>query len=320
MSGDSPPQRSLRSSTKDIKRRKSIHENDPNIRDKSPLLQHQREYSKSPVRNDNLYPDLKHLLNDSNRTNDDNVEEENSEQSVQSDINTSERPPKTYFISVALFSMLIVVVAVLILSSSRVNDEKSLPPREQVNCSQFIDLKAKYPQQNVKIFKSLKASIEGVFNRKSRPPVFLFFSTDKQILQELMLDVVKLTQTCIRHSYEPINLTDSDLNQEKFLIDYTKIIGEYKSELEKRTILVINNLDELSPNIVPSLHSFTDTYNPLVEKSIIFLSIRVPQKPINPADYIFTHLQHKWNVLASNIKDPLIARIIDQAFFLEPSY
>ncbi|KAL7046163.1 hypothetical protein ACKWTF_002499 [Chironomus riparius] len=321
MSAESP-QRNLRSNTKDIRRRKSIHENEPDMRDKSPFVQsqYQKEYSKSPVRKENLYPDLKHLINESvdDITNEDHIEEESLEHL---DISVSIECQKTSYMPVVLSSVLFVVVAVLFwLTLSLGNDQKSFAHRELINCSQFNDLKAKYPQQNAKIFNSLRISIEGVFNRNSRPAVFTFFSTDQKILHDLMSDVVYMTQNCIRQSYEPINLTYSDLNKEKFLNDYTKIIGEYKNELEKRTILVINNLDEFSPKIVPSLHSFTDTYNPLVQKSIIYLSIRVPQKPNNPADYIFTHLQHKWNELSTNIKNPLIARVLDQTFFLEPSY
>jgi hypothetical protein len=307
-------------------RRKSIHENDQHIRDKSPFLQHQKEYSVSPVRRKNdLYPDLKHLINESEATlsnNEENesVEEESLEQSGHSDINESNAPQQTNYTLIMIISLVIVILAGLLLSLGPENKKESVPSKGLIDCSQLINLKEKYPHQNPKIFKSLQVLAEGVFNRNSKPVVFTFFSTDQTILDDLLKDVAHVTQQCIKQSYEPINLTHSDLNREKFLNDYTKIIGEYKDELEKRSILVIHNLDELSSKIVPSLHSFTDTYNPLVEKSIIYLSIRVPQKPSNPADYIFTHLQNKWNDLASNIKNPLIARLLDQAFFLQPRY
>jgi len=291
------------------------------MRDKSPFMQYQKECSRSPARKDNLYPDLTQLRNESAESISNDDEEEYLEQSAQSDINVSKESSKdTNYLWVVIISVLIFIVAVLFLSPNRGNDQKTLTPNELIDCSEFNDLKAKYPRQNAKIFNSLRVSIEGLFNRKSRPPVFTFFSTDQKIIDNLMHDIVHMTQKCIRQSYDPINLTYSDLNKEKFINDHTKIIGEYKIELEKRTILVINNLDELSTKIVPSLHSFTDTYNPLVQKSIIYLSIRVPQKPNNPADYIFTHLQHKWNDLSSNIKNPLITRLLDQTFFLEPSY
>lgn len=256
---------------------------------------------------------------------DDNAEEhslEQSEKSTQSNINVSKEPEKSSS-KLVLISVVVVIVAVILFiiwPTSRANEQKPLDLSDQIDCSKFFDLKAKYPQQNARIFKSLKVSIEGVYNRNAKPPVITFFSTDQKILDDLMNDVVYLTHKCIKQSYDPINLTYEDLNIEKFLNDNSKIIGEYKNELEKRTILVINNLDELSSKVVPSLHSFTDTYNPLVQKSIIYISIRVPQKPVNPADYIFTHLQNKWNDLASNIKNPLITRVSDQAFFLEPSY
>ena len=286
----------------------------------SPFMQYQKECSRSPARKDSLYPDLTQLRNESAESISDD-DEEYLEQSAQSDINISKRSSQdTNYLWVALISVIIFIVVVLFLSPNRENDQKAITRNELIDCSEFNDLKAKYPRQNAKIFNSLRVSIEGLFNRKSRPPVFTFFSTDQKILDDLMHDIVDMTQKCIRQSYDPINLTYSDLNKEKFINDHSKIIGEYKIELEKRTILVINNLDELSTKIVPSLHSFTDTYNPLVQKSIIYLSIRVPQKPNNPADYIFTHLQHKWNDLSSNIKNPLITRLLDQTFFLEPSY
>lgn len=83
--------------------------------------------------------------------------------------------------------------------------------------------------------------------------------------------------------------------------------------------MIINNLDEASPEDVSTLHSFCDTENPLVEKSIIFITIKVPHSPTGkPVEYINDYLNDRWSSLAENIRGPLITRMIDQTFFLKP--
>lgn len=217
---------------------------------------------------------------------------------------------------------LILSVAILCALKSKSADTK-IEASTEINCTAFLELAKKFPNVDEKIFKHLQVSTEGLYNRNGRPSVTAFFSTDQKILDDLTKIVAQTTKKCICQEKEPISLTKLDLHKEKFLIDHTKIISEYKSELAARTIMVVNNLESLSTDILPSFHSFADTYNPLVKKSILFLTFKVPNEPKGkekPVDYIINYLNEQWNEMADNIRGPLITRLLDQTFYLNPSH
>lgn len=300
-----------------IQRRKSIHEDSPepstlNVKN-SPLQKRKkftpdREYSKSPSK---LYPDLEKELP---------TEEHDISSSQESSFNNSQKaenaePSKSLWIIV-----LVVLAGMLLYFLTSSGSKADVTDSHLINCSDLLELAKKFPNQDQKIFKSLKTATEGLFNRNGRIPVVSFFSTNQHTLDAVIKTIVETTKKCINQTYDPINLTTAKLNQEKFLKDHTKIITEYKEELKKRTIMVVNNLESLSVNVLPSFHSIADTYNPLVRKSIIYLTFKVPEEPTGSHfDYIYNFLSNQWHEMANNIKNPLITRLLDQTFYINPS-
>jgi hypothetical protein len=197
--------------------------------------------------------------------------------------------------------------------------KKTEPIPISIDCSTFMSLKEKYPNQDKMLFKSLKSGVEGIYNRKPIvPSVFTLFSTDEKLIQSIMNEIIVTTKECINQDNNPISLTPDDLNTESFINDNTKIIGEYKQKLNESTILLLNNIDRVSTLVLPALHSFADTYNPLVSRSILFFTITVPERPPGkPVEYINDYLKNKWKDLEENFRNPLITRILDQTFFIE---
>lgn len=210
---------------------------------------------------------------------------------------------------------MIVVVAILFTLSSNksevsINDKS---PIVKIDCSKLTALVNRFPNQDQKLFKSLKVGIEGTVNEK--PPelaVFSLFSTDENLIENVLQEVVKIAKQCLKQTEDPLVLDNAHLG--------SKMVEMYSEELAKRNIMIISNLEKASPADVKHLHAFCDTYNPLVGQSVIFLTIRVPQTPKGkPVEYITEYLNELWKSLADNIRNPLITRMVDQTFFLKPS-
>lgn len=220
-----------------------------------------------------------------------------------------------------LFKIVIAAIVVLLaigVAFTLSNSSKSSPVESSIDCSEFLNLTVKYSNQDKKLFKALKAGIEGMYRRKPQvPSVVTFYSTDEKAIKTILADVVEIAKKCINKNRDPILLTSSDLNAQKYFDDNRRIISEFKNKLEDRTIMIITDVDKISSEVVGGLHSFADTHNPLVSESILYLTVKVPEKPEDLTNsYIFNYLKSQWKDLASHIRDPLITRFVDQTFYI----
>ena len=213
-----------------------------------------------------------------------------------------------------LLAAIVGIVALIFFSISKTLNPTSTTNNalKEFDCSQFMELDKHFPNQDHKLFKSLKTGVEASANGEPpEPTVFSLFSTDEDFLQKVMREVVKITMQCINQSEDPIELTKDHLGD--------KLIENYKQELVNRNIMIIKNVNEADPSTLPSLHSICDTENPLVPKSIIFLTMKVPKSPTGkPVEYLTNHLERRWRDLDDNVRGPLITRMTDQTFFLKP--
>lgn len=216
---------------------------------------------------------------------------------------------------VVFFAVVIAVACILKCYSS---DEASTKPK--ANCSTILDIKKHFPNQDKKLFKALYSGINGLAQRNpTEPSVFTLFSTDVNTINSIIKEVVHAAKYCIDQPNDPIYLTVKDLSTQRLLEDGTLLLVDLKDELVKRSVMIVNDLDEIPMQVVPSLHSICDTYNPLVAKSFIIFTIKIDKKPKGkPIEYITQHLENRWESLPSNIRGPLIARVLDQTFFVVP--
>lgn len=230
-------------------------------------------------------------------------------------VETTRKDNSFHLIIIALIFVIFAVIAYGVFSKQSITplNNKIL----SIDCSKIMSLNEKYNNQDRKLFKSLQAGIEGIKRTPQVPSVVTFFSTDENAINAVLRDVIKIAKDCINQKFDPLLLTYEDFNIKEFFKDNSKVITKYKTELEKKTIMVIKEVDLINSTVVGSLHSFADTYNPLVSKSILYLTVKVPNEPSgNKANYIYTYLQNQWKDLASNIRDPLITRFIDQTFYI----
>lgn len=168
--------------------------------------------------------------------------------------------------------------------------------RRIADCSAFLNMHQFQNQDNI-LWKSLKSGIEGTFNSsiKPQPSIFALFSNDKDTMDNIMREIIDITKKCIDSTKEPINLSKTDLSSNELQEDHTKLILKFKGELEKREIMIINDIDKVPITVIPSLHSFCDTFNPLVAKSIIFFTIHVPQVPPGKVSFLTSELSKENN-------------------------
>lgn len=229
---------------------------------------------------------------------------------ISSKENSSQSNNKTMWI----IAVLVIICAIIVVPLFKTDESDSYNQQtvKKVNCSEFMDLQKEFPKLDVKLFKSLRTGVEATLNGKPpEPTVFSLFSTDENVMHDVIAKIIRVTRKCIHQDEDPITLNKHHLND--------KIVEMYKEELMKRTIMIVNNVNDASSSDARSLHSFCDTENPLVKKSIIFLTMMVPESPTGkPVEYITDHLNERWKSLADHVREPLIARMLDQTFFLKP--
>lgn len=216
---------------------------------------------------------------------------------------------KKLYLGLALLAL---IVAVVVIPKGSKAPARPLSHTFRANCSELMDLNKKFPNQDKKLFKSLRYGVEATVNHK--PPeltVFSLFSTDESLIEKLMASVIEITKECISQPQDPLDLTVDYLSE--------KMITDYEHELKQRSIMIIRDVGDANPETVAALHSICDTENPLVAESIIFFTLKVPKAPAGkPVDYIFDYLNERWSGLAEHIRAPLITRMLDQTFFLKP--
>lgn len=227
--------------------------------------------------------------------------------------NKSNFSPTTLIIIAAAVMIVLACIVGLITNGTTSSSKPHASGKHQKSCPQFMTLSKEFPQQNERLFRSLRSSIESFY--EGHTSVFSLFSTDEKILKNLMFRIVNSTKECleIEKSQDPISLDENDISKRK--------ISDYRNELKQRSIMIVNNINNAPVNEVQVLHSVCDTENPLVKPSIIFITIKVPSAPANGIkhiDFIFNFLESQWSSLKENIRTPLITRILDQTFFVKP--
>lgn len=270
-----------------------------------------RKEAASPSRNQNS-PDY---LDDLKTTDKDNSFPSDSDSSAIRDKKFQFPRPNTPKSSKnsSTFIFLGVVISIIIavvIGSTFYHKSKDTEPIEKVLCLQFLDLSNDFPNQNEKLFKMLKSGVESVRN-DGDVLVFSLFSTDEKLMSNFVDKVVKLTQSCLNNTMDPIKLNENEIDEE--------MIENYKEKLEDSSIMVLNIIDKAEVGHVSVLHSFCDTYNPVVKPLAIFITIQVSSSPSGKEiDFIQEHLRNRWQGLKSNVRDPLITRILDQTYYLKP--
>ncbi|XP_043648668.1 uncharacterized protein LOC122617062 [Drosophila teissieri] len=183
---------------------------------------------------------------------------------------------------------------------------------EEKQCA-FKDLRTKYPLQQEKVWKALQKGLEGLINKKDKhPSVFLFLHQDPK-LQKLIDQIAIEASMCFGGPRKLIYMKKEDMK------DYSLAIEQFKAKMNDGKVFLIVNLNDISPNGARALHTICDTYSPLVNDAVIFLSLQTfNTTAVNNSVKLATDtLYDLWDKeLRDHELDPLITRVTDQVLHL----
>ncbi|KAJ6633079.1 hypothetical protein Bhyg_16615 [Pseudolycoriella hygida] len=234
-------------------------------------------------------------------------------------VNDKNKEPNSNFgvYTVAILLMVIVAVAVFYIPSLR--REVLAVSREPIQCS-FDETGKMFPNQDEMLWKSLKSGVEGVLNNiPTKPSIFLFAYEDAKTVHKITQSIVQRTIQCMDSKANAVELNPGDLSYNEMKVDYGVVIAKYKNQLSKSGIMLINDLNKVPSDVARAFHALCDVHNPLVDRSIIFLTMQFAQSNVNanPLTIVEHYLRSNWSELNSSILDPLITRVTDEVFVLK---
>ncbi|KAH8361663.1 hypothetical protein KR084_012534 [Drosophila pseudotakahashii] len=181
----------------------------------------------------------------------------------------------------------------------------------------FNSLRKNQPQQPEKVWKALQKGVEGLINKKDKhPSVFLFLHQDPK-LQKLIDAIAVEASVCFGSPRQLIHMKKEDFGPD--MKDYGLAIERFKANVKEGKVFLIVNLNDIAPSGARALHTICDTYSPIVEDAVIFLTLRTfNTTAVNNSVKLATDtLYDLWSQeLGDNELDPLITRVTDQVLHL----
>ncbi|XP_026467019.1 uncharacterized protein LOC113370551 isoform X2 [Ctenocephalides felis] len=186
--------------------------------------------------------------------------------------------------------------------------------------------KNKYKNRNIdknaQFWSVVYSGLHNVIDRNSKfkATVFLFLHP-KDINNasiNLSREIAKIAARSLGTS-GPIFVTEQDINNLPNERGY--FIEQYRSDLEKQKVLVLPDLHKIPPHIAESLHFVCDVENPLVQKSIIILTMEITNinLKVPPLRQIENILQGLWSPpLSDNKIEPIITRLTTSVSMITP--
>lgn len=238
-----------------------------------------------------------------------------SEQFVHS--TTSPKQPSDPSRNLLLYGLIAIAVLVAIVVALY-----SPSPKVKYHCPEFKDLPAKFSTQDITLFKSLKIGIEGVLNNDpTRPSVFLLAYHDIDTAHRLMKEIVLATAHCMNAS-DPIKLDGKRFVTKEMENDYGVIIDRYQKQLEHNGIMFVEDVNRMPAKAAQVFHTICDTVTPLVERAVIFFTVKLEPNDVNLSvknvmELVEEELTTNWEDIDLDTLKALIARVTDQVFLLK---
>lgn len=215
--------------------------------------------------------------------------------------------PVSYIIFAVVFFIALAIYGVSITGSQS--------PHKYITCPQLNSLKDKIPHQEDYMWKSLRVGIEGVLNNDpTSPSVFLFIHQDTASTRKAINDIFKATGNCFDQNGKTAShqLDINDFIGNEVIVDYGVAVKKYKDALKNGGVLLIADINKIPAEAAPALHFICDTFTPIVDRAIIFLTLTSSElgKPVEVAE---STLRKLWgDKIKPDDLDPLIVRITDE--------
>lgn len=177
---------------------------------------------------------------------------------------------------------------------------------------QFLHLQKLFPEQDNQLWISLNVGVQSVL-KKNKPTTFLFVHSEDGFIAETLLGhIINTTKGCLGKNVNPLMLNEKHFSSPEFQNDYGLGIKEYKEPLRNSGIMLVENFDRIPPTVAQIFHTISDSENPLIEQSVMFLVMSIDG---NVNENLNKRVNRKlvdiWSSLPHNIVQPLIARITE---------
>ncbi|KAG4076628.1 hypothetical protein HA402_001915 [Bradysia odoriphaga] len=179
-----------------------------------------------------------------------------------------------------------------------------------------------FPKQDKMLWTSLEHGVESVLNDiPTKPSIFLLAYEDIPTANKITRSIVERVTDCMNSKVNALVLSSDDLAHNEMKADYGVVITKYTNQLKKSGVMLVHDLNKVPSKVVPAFHSFCDSVNPLVDRSIIFLTMQLTDNShsrsyANTLHLVENYLRSNWSDVENYILDPLIVRVTDQVFVL----
>ncbi|XP_037043075.1 uncharacterized protein LOC119079351 [Bradysia coprophila] len=225
---------------------------------------------------------------------------------------------KIVLVGIGVVVVMLAAVYFYLTNHSQIGGDMKRPP---LRCS-FEQSVRDFPKQDKMLWKSLEHGVESVLNNiPTKPSIFLLAYEDIPTANKITRSIVERATDCMDSKVNALVLSSDDLAHHEMKTDYGVVITKFKNQLEKSGVMLVHDLNKVPSKVAPAFHVFCDGLNPLVDRSIIFLTMQLTDNShsssyANTLHLVENYLRSNWSDMENFILDPLIARVTDQVFVL----
>lgn len=179
---------------------------------------------------------------------------------------------------------------------------------EKNNQITIRDLHRNYPTQPEYTWRVIEAVINDVLKIEPIHPAVFLFTYEQDDSTDMIHMIAKFASDKLGVSHDHIVMDESDYTHPK-ADDYGYLIEKHRSDLDKRKVMVVKNLHKMPGKVAQYLHSFCDEYNPLVDRAVYILTLKVDsyvKSELHTAEKVLNEL---WGDLKGDIRVALITRV-----------
>lgn len=222
--------------------------------------------------------------------------------------------------AVAILAFIFVIQRSIFVKYFRYPTE-NLPTRR---CENLVPLRAKYPLVDKTFWSILNVSVHRAFLRDpGEPATFILLYNASAKGEALLEDTIRFTADCAGDR-KPIRLESAYFHSAEIAEDYAVFLSKHREQLKSQGILVVHDLDQVPANAAQAFFPICDSYEPLVERAVIFFTMDISRQPeqvvisARSATAIAERiLKDLWKPdLPEDALDPLLVRLTENVYKL----
>ncbi|XP_047354175.1 uncharacterized protein LOC124950845 isoform X2 [Vespa velutina] len=171
----------------------------------------------------------------------------------------------------------------------------------------ITDAKLKFKSQKFSMWNAFSSQLEEIINGSTKVSVIILLGSEGNTIK------------CLAHMFGDISSKTLGgdnyltLNAKNIGDDQGKIINKLKTEILFRRAVIIEDLLDINPEAIKTLHSLCDKENPLISKTMYIITIiSNGYEELNEDKFVEDSLTAKFSKsIDLDILNPLITRIMD---------